>query len=382
MNSPGLLPHIIPTALDLLFVTACIGVLATELWVISRNTETLHGALWRMLGLVLAALTTTSVAGLFQRTVEMSGLPWSESLSSVPLVLTSTHYGMTWLVRMVAVAVLWLGWWGGCKQNSRLLTWAMILATACVAWSVSASSHAADWGDFTLSEWVSWVHIMAGSMWVGGLLAFTLVVRRCLRESSEGSHAMFAAYAAGLSRLAGVALVLVLATGAYNVWRQLGHFSDLWTSGYGRIILFKLMLVGLMAMIGALSRYFGLPFLCKEAGVPLVSRQTGLPLRIWQRWRPAWRPRQGDALIRQFKLRVIIEVWLALGVLVCAALLDHAMPPKKHTDAVYMNEGKAPVIARVKPVAISMTREGRSGFFTTSTFSIKPGILKHGSNPV
>jgi len=344
----NLLLHVFPTAVDLLFIVACIGLLATELWVIpykilpfSGKSEavlsflTLYDSLWRLLGLMLVGLTLVSVIGLFQRTVEMSGLSWEGAFSAIPLVLSETHYGMTWLVRMTAVGVLWFGWWRRRKRDSRLMTWVMMLAAACVVWSVSASSHAADWGDFTWPEWVSWLHIMAGSMWVGGLLVFVLVIRQCLHGQSERARAIFAACAVGLSRLSGIALVLVLATGAYNVWRQLDRFSDLWTSGYGRIILFKLALVGLMAMLGALSRYFGLPFLCKEAGVPLVNRQTCLPLQIWKRWRPSWKPREGDALANQFGRRVTMEAWLALGVLVCAALLGHAMPPKKQAGAIH-----------------------------------------------
>jgi len=289
---------------------------------------------WPLPSLILLGLTLVSITGLFQRTVEMSGLPWDEAFSALPLVLSATHYGMTWLVRMTAIIVLWFGWWRMRKQGSRLLNWVMMLAAASVVWSVSASSHAADWGDFIWPEWVSWLHIMAGSIWVGGILVFVLMFYGRLRNQTECSSALFASCAAGLSRLAGIALVLVLATGVYNVWRQIDHFSDLWFSGYGRIILFKLALVGLMVAMGSLSRYFGLPFLCKEAGVPLVSRQTCLPLQIWKRWHPAWRPCKGDALVRQFRRRVMMEAWLALGVLVCAALLGHAMPPKKHVGAV------------------------------------------------
>ncbi len=364
--------HVVPTTLDLLFIVACVGLVATELWVIPRGarkgTMSPFYSLWRLLGLMLAGLTLVSMIGLFQRTVEMSGLPLGEAFSAVPLALSKTHYGMTWLVRMAGVSILWLGWWLIKKETSKkgdsLLSYsvksetvpfllkpspflyAMLLAASSVVWSVSASSHAADWGDFTLPEWMSWLHIMAGSLWVGGMLAFMFVVRRHFRKRSEHSRVLFAAYASRLSRLAGVALVLVLATGAYNVWRQMDHFSDLWASGYGRIILFKLVLVAIMAMLGALSRYFGLPFLCKEAGVPLASRQTSLPLQIWKQWHPSWKPREGDALVRQFRRRVTVEVWLALGVLVCAAFLGHAMPPKKHADAVQhvtiLDAGKYP----------------------------------------
>jgi len=343
----NLLLHVIPTALDLLLIVACIGLLATDLWVIPRNTKTLHGALWRMLGLVLAALTVVSVIGLFQRTVEMSGLPWEEVFSAVPRVLSGTHYGITWIVRMAAVGVMWLGYW---QRGSRRLTSAMMLAAACVAWSVSASSHAADRGDFTLPEWSSWLHIMAGAMWVGGLLAFVLVVWRCLHEQSEREQALFVACAGGLSRLAGIALVLVLTTGACNVWLQLDRFSDLWSSGYGRIILLKIVMVSAMIALGAANRYMALPKLA-----------------------------QGFPHIRQFMRRLTLEAWLALGVLVCAAFLGHAMPPKKGAGVVYMDNGKALVVARAEPVASPVISEGDFSF-STSLPPIRLSLLEFGSN--
>jgi len=345
----SLLPHIIPTALDLLFIVACIGLLATGVWVIPhtmRGAEMLRDGLWHLLGLILTGLTLMSVIGLLLRTAEMSDLPWENAFSVIPLVLSETHFGMTWLVRMVAVGVLWFGWWRIKKTKNGAVSlfveeeskpssflYAMLLAMACVVWSVSASSHAADWGDFTLPEWIGWLHILAGSVWLGCILVFALVIRRRLCTSSGQAYALFATCADGISRLAGIALVLVLATGIYNVWRQLDSFSDLWVSGYGRIILFKLALVALMAALGASNRYFNLPSLRRESGILLAKQQTaGLPLRMLRRLRPAWKPRKGDALARQFGQRVMVEAWLALGVLICAALLGHAMPPKKHVD--------------------------------------------------
>lgn len=317
----------------------------------------LHDGVWRLLGLALVGLTLTSIIGLLQRTGEMSNLPWQQAFSALPLVLSKTHYGMTWLVRMAGVVVLWFGWWrlnkgigsvfpGEGRKLSPFVAflYAMMLAMASVAWSVSASSHAADWGDFTLPEWTSWLHIMVGSAWLGGILAFALVIGRRLREPSERTQALFAVCAGRLSRLAGIALSLVLATAAYNVWRQLDRFSDLWSSGYGEIILAKLVLVGLVAVIGASSRYFNLPFLCRETGGSLPAQRTRLPLRILRRLPPSWRPGEGPDLTRQFGYRVTTAAWLTVGVLICAALLGHTMPPGKHVDAVRVTTGTANVL--------------------------------------
>jgi len=303
-----LLAHIIPMAFDLLSTMLCIGLLATGMWVIPSGVpgaKGLHDGLWDMLGPVLAALTVMSVIGLLQRTVEMSGLAWGDAFSSLSLVLLKTHYGMTWFVQIAAITALWSGWWRGRKRGSRPLACVMFLEASCVVWSVSASSHAADWGDFTLPEWMAWLHIMGASLWVGGILAFVLVIWRRLRGQLDRTRALFAVCAGRLSSLAGMAVGMVLLTGAYNVWRQLGHVSELWSSDYGRIILFKIALVCAMIALGAVNRFTGLPLL-----------------------------RQGTPHIRRFMRRLTLEAWLALGVLVCAALLGHLMPPKKQANTI------------------------------------------------
>jgi len=143
---------------------------------------------------------------------------------------------------------------------------------------------------------------MAASLWVGGILGFALVIWPRLRKQSEQS--LFAVCAARLSRLAGMVFGVVLLTGAYNAWHQLGRVDDLWSSAYGRIIMLKLALVCGMIALGAANRYFSLPLL-----------------------------RQGKAHIRTLMRRWTLEAWLALTVLFCAALLEHGMPPKKHGGA-------------------------------------------------
>jgi len=333
-----LLLHVIPTAFDLLVIMLCIGLLATAAWVIPPDmagVKGLHDDLQHLLGPLLGALTAMSVIGLLQRSAEMSGRPWGEVFSSLPPVLLETHYGMTWFVRIASIIVLWLFWCRRRKHAPRRVACAMLLAAACLAWTVSASSHGADWGDFTLAEWMWSLHIMGASLWVGSIMIFVLVIRRRLRAQPDRAQALFTACAGRLSGLAGMALAVVLITGAYNAWHQLRHISDLWSSSYGRILLFKLALVGVMAAIAAFNRFFTLPLLLHSEGGLLPGQQTGLALRVLRQWYPSWRPREAGALARRFAHGVTVEAWLALGVLLCAALLAHTMPPKEHAAFPY-----------------------------------------------
>ncbi|WP_407942739.1 hypothetical protein [Mariprofundus ferrooxydans] len=94
-------------------------------------------------------------------------------------------------------------------------------------------------------------------------------------------------------------------------------------------------LAGVMAAIAAFNRFFTLPLLRHSEGGLLPGQRTGLALRVLRQWYPSWRPREAGALVRRFAHGVTVEAWLALGVLLCAAILAHAMPPKEHAAFPY-----------------------------------------------
>ena len=177
--------HAIPTAFDLLALATCLGTLGCRLWVLPAlaavpgaiGVEAVLVSLWRLLITGIAALTVSSLMELAGRTAEMSGQPLSAIPAVLPTVLFQTHYGWIWLIRPVALTVLWLGWWlGKSNQHSRLIPAAMFGAGALIAMTRSTSGHAADWGDLTFPEIIDWVHLMATSLWGGGLFALSIAI--------------------------------------------------------------------------------------------------------------------------------------------------------------------------------------------------------------
>jgi putative copper export protein len=104
-----------------------------------------------------------------------------------------------------------------------------------------------------LNDWLNllsrWVHILAASAWTGGLAVLAVVTLR-----STWPPPVLTTVAARFSRLAGVCLLAVLVTGAYNTWIQLPGFTALWTTAYGRILAVKIGLVGALVVLGCVNR--------------------------------------------------------------------------------------------------------------------------------
>ena len=188
----------LPTAVDLFALTTCLGALGCRLWVLppvattmdGERTAALWAALWWLLALCLLLLIVSSLGELVGRTMTMSGRPLAASLRVLPTVLLRTHYGWVWCVRGAALVALWIGWGSGRRHlPSRKIPAVMLGAAALLALTRSASGHAADWGDVSLPELMDGLHLLAGSLWGGGLLVLTSTVLPVVPGHGPAAHA-------------------------------------------------------------------------------------------------------------------------------------------------------------------------------------------------
>lgn len=333
MHGPSL--HVLPPFFDLLALSTILGVLSTHLWVLPRSGGAEEPAsmvaakrrLMSLLSYALVLLTVTSAAILVARAAEMSGQSYSSVPQVLPIVLFKTHYGAVWFLRPAALLVLWLGVLAMRRTGGTAALTLTFAAGAAIAWTYSATGHAADQGDFTLLQAIDWLHILAVSVWGGGLLAVTFAIRPAL-INSERQPVHISEICHRLSRLAGFALAVVLVTGSYSVWRHIPGFAALRETVYGRLLSVKLFLVLTMILLGAINRYVILPRL-------RLCGKHATPSPFWfKKYFPATGQLcSGDAvqsetdLVRQFYRRVTQEAVLMVIVLGCVAFLIHSPPP-------------------------------------------------------
>ena len=108
------------------------------------------------------------------------------------------------------------------------------------------SGHA--WADDprAVSIAATYVHVVAASAWVGGLCCLLLAGLPALRQAPSGLPVLVGA----LSRLAMVAVGLLVLSGTVKAWLHLGAISDLWTTPWGRALLIKDLWVGGVMALG------------------------------------------------------------------------------------------------------------------------------------
>jgi hypothetical protein len=97
-----------------------------------------------------------------------------------------------------------------------------------------------------------WVHFIAAGMWIGGLGALLLAIRGLEGDVRGRAVKRFSA-------MAGITLLAVFATGVVRSITEIRSWSELFSSGYGRAVLIKVVLLGGLVGLGAINRYRNVP---------------------------------------------------------------------------------------------------------------------------
>jgi copper transport protein len=184
----------------------------------------------------------------------------------------------------------------------------LIGAGVLAAITATAVSHAAAYGN-PKDMALDFVHVLAISVWTGGVLALLWIVLRASNVSKAAQAQSLGATVWRFSLLALVSVALVITTGALQSLERLVLVQDLVETPYGVALLAKITLLLLAGALGALNLLVWGPRL-RAARDALASR----------RW-----------LIRG----TIGEIAIFGLIIVAAGLLTAFAPPAEQTGAAY-----------------------------------------------
>jgi len=334
--------------LGFLGLAVLVGGLMVDLLVLPTDGADLHPVRarlqsWRNLSIVALILATGSA--LVLRTLTMTGGDLASATAALPAVLTRTHFGAIWTARLSALGLVLLM---SFASSARLGRWLALLLGVGIALTTSLSGHAADWGDLTLSAGIDWMHVLAASVWTGGLFSLALVVLVDARHRPPG---LLGVLARRFSRLAACALAVVVLSGSYNAWVQLTALSALWLTPYGRVLGLKLLVVLGLVWWGAVNRYTVVPRLDR-------GRAAGVGARLFRLGRLVLRgPSRPARSILPARLLTYVRWEAVLGVIVfgwTAILID--LTPGRHAIHLRHRLEDDPV-----PVHVTMSELHGSG---------------------
>jgi uncharacterized membrane protein len=119
-----------------------------------------------------------------------------------------------------------------------------------------------------------WVHLAAAAVWVGGLAWLLFGIRQRGADDRLGAVQRF-------STIAGFALAGVAVTGVLRAWDEVGSVSGLLGTGFGNVVVAKIVLFAAMAGLGAVNRYRVIPSIQRTAdSLGVLPRIVGAELLL------------------------------------------------------------------------------------------------------
>jgi copper transport protein len=228
-------------------------------------------------------------------------------------LLSQTRWGLLWLIRQ-GILLLLAGityrlkrdlavpkgqaGFGAALPGTILLLFGVLLTQSLTSHSAALRLNPA------LAIVIDTLHLLAASLWVGGLLALTVALFPLLAQESADFKQLVRVVWQPFSRVAAASVALLVATGLYSTGRHAASIDALLTTLYGQALLGK---VGLMLAIGGIGLLNA--FVLHPDLVGPLARLLRRP--------PGWTPL---ALPRLPRL-VLAEAGLGLLVLLLAGLL-------------------------------------------------------------
>jgi copper transport protein len=218
-----------------------LGAAFVAVWVARRTAPSLLAM--AAAGWVLTAIGTFGVIG----------VQWIES--GAPLEdLPGTSIGLAALARVISLAVMALALAGLAVARSlaNRRGWALVGIVAAVGFAVDVmTGHAAAASDWPLQATAQWLHGVSAGVWLGGLAGLLLVLPSTPAEERLATARRFSFWA-------GIALAIVVVTGAIRAIVEIGTIDALVRTDFGRAVLGKSVVLLGLALLGAFNRFITL----------------------------------------------------------------------------------------------------------------------------
>ncbi len=246
-------------------------------------------------GLGAVVALQSGIAAFSLRAEDALQLPFGKFLYGDLSPMAATRFGTAFVAMTLGfafvLALVYLAW---LLDRVAFLVPAFGLSLL-FAGGLSLSGHdAVDPGSSWKTELADWVHISAASLWIGALATMAVLLWFGAPQLRRQAFLRF-------SRLATVLIGLVLAAGIYLSIVRLPHLHDLWTAGYGQVLLVKIGLVCFALLWGAFHHFAVRPAL----------------------------ERADDGFLSRIGRSLLGESLVGISVLLVAAILVDSRPPAR-----------------------------------------------------
>lgn len=233
---------------------------------------------------VLVLLLVANVGVLIGQGLVLSNGQWAQalSLSTLQGLVSGSQFGTYWIMRIIVVLIaLALAIFAFVKrQRSRMidgaLSWCNLILALALLIAVALSGHASAVSS-NVQVWSvlgDWLHLLAASLWIGGMFYIAVVYLPILSDCPAGERTRVLLSAlARFSPLAIAGVIIMSVTGPFNAIMHMTSFAQLLTTAYGRSLSLKVIFVITLLVTSASHVFWLRPSLSRLSGQPQDGAQ-------------------------------------------------------------------------------------------------------------
>jgi putative copper resistance protein D len=217
--------------------------------------------LWQVLLIAAIVSLVSSVAWLLAESAIL-GDGWTNGLSGTTFsaVLFQTEFGRLWIGRLAIAALAILALMFCRRRPSVAMLWVASFSLLLVA-SVAGTGHAmtGDGIGRALDASAQAVHLIAASVWLGGLVPLGYLLLSASRKPGGMWLATTKSALPRYSQAGLIAVAMLTLSGIFTSWFLVGGFVALFETVYGRLLLAKIFVFLLMVGLAIVNRSILMP---------------------------------------------------------------------------------------------------------------------------
>lgn len=223
-----------------------IGALVMVVWALASDKKESRIAMDLASGSA-AVVTVAATAALIFTYADVLGKPLSGDAvfgAGLAQFVTEVELGRYWLVLVLLAAVTTVLCFAVRDRRLVMLTLVVAITTT---FPIASQGHAAGAANHSQAVNSLLVHLIGAAVWLGGLITLVFIAKAVDR-------ARLATLVERYSTLAFFAFIGVASSGAVSAWMRVGTLEQLWGTGYGKIVLLKVVTLLALGVFGAIWR--------------------------------------------------------------------------------------------------------------------------------
>jgi copper transport protein len=247
------------------------------------SAQAFAARLRRLLSVAVLLGVTASVLGVLLQGASAAGISlWSSLQGTVLSDTLASRFGEVWGVRALVWILLGLLLLAHHRFSPRLLRVLAGSGAAYLALTPALAGHASIESPVWIFFGADVVHVLAASIWVGGVACLLLVLPAATRQLEPGERSrLLLATLTRFSRPALVAVSAIAVTGVVQAYIDVRSLDGLLHTTYGALVIVKVGLLLLLIALGWINRGRVIPALGRIVGagnepgtVGVLARRT------------------------------------------------------------------------------------------------------------